>query len=408
MQFFFPQPVLEALDALEKAGFAAYAVGGCVRDQVLGAALHDYDICTAATPPEMQAVFRDRRTLETGLRHGTLTVLIDGMPLEITTFRVDGEYLDGRRPEHVAFTDRIEEDLARRDFTINAMAYSPLRGLADPFGGQEDCQRGVIRCVGAPEKRFEEDALRILRALRFSARLGFPIEELTARALHDCRGGLRRISRERIAAELNGLLLGSHPGPALSGFPDVIGEALAPGALPENWPLAIARTLLVPPELALRWAALLLDTGAEEAHHTLKALKTPVRLQTAVRSLVAGPGDQNMPLREMLMRMGPDNLSLFLSLRQADRQARRPEETEKARAEAVRERAALQKLLDENACWSLNQLAVGGSDLAEMGFVPGPDIGAALQRLLLLVVREQLPNEREALLNAARAFLTEK
>ena len=182
MRLALPKPVETALSRLEKAGYSAYVVGGCVRDHVLGFTPHDYDICSAATPEEMQKVFQGERTIETGLKHGTLTVLLSGMPLEITTYRVDGAYSDGRHPDSVQFTARVEDDLSRRDFTINAMAYSPSAGLVDPFGGQADCERGVIRCVGDPAARFGEDALRILRALRFSSRLGFPIEEATAQA----------------------------------------------------------------------------------------------------------------------------------------------------------------------------------------------------------------------------------
>ena len=178
MDFLLPAPVQRALSMLGEAGFSAYVVGGCVRDWVLGIPPHDFDICTSAAPEEMKEIFRDERTIETGIKHGTLTVLMEGEPLEITTFRLDGDYLDGRHPSSVSFTRNIEEDLSRRDFTINAMAYSPREGLCDPFGGQADCKAGIIRCVGEPERRFTEDALRILRALRFSARLGFPIEGL--------------------------------------------------------------------------------------------------------------------------------------------------------------------------------------------------------------------------------------
>ena len=226
MVFMLPGPVERALDRLHAAGFSAYVVGGCVRDWVLGVAPHDYDICTAARPEDMQRIFQGERTIETGLRHGTLTVLLDGMPLEITTFRLDGEYLDGRHPASVRFTGRVEDDLSRRDFTINAMAYAPAAGLVDPFGGREDCRRGVIRCVGEAEKRFAEDALRILRALRFSARLRFPIAPETDAALRAGRTQLERISRERIAAELTGLLLGDGAGGVLMAYPEVIRTVL--------------------------------------------------------------------------------------------------------------------------------------------------------------------------------------
>ena len=222
MDFLLPAPVLCALSMLEAGGFSAYVVGGCVRDWVLGIPPHDFDICTAATPKEMKEIFKGERTIETGIRHGTLTVLMDNEPLEITTFRLDGDYLDGRHPSSVSFTRKVEEDLSRRDFTINAMAYSPKDGLIDPFGGQKDCQDGIIRCVGEPERRFQEDALRILRALRFSARLDFPIEPETAKAIFQLKENLEKISKERIAVELTGLLMGKKAGEILDRFWDVI------------------------------------------------------------------------------------------------------------------------------------------------------------------------------------------
>ena len=238
MRLTLSKPVEAALSRLENAGFSAYAVGGCVRDHVLGFTPHDYDICTSATPERMQEVFKGERTIETGLKHGTLTVLLFGMPLEITTFRVDGAYSDGRHPDSVRFTARVEDDLSRRDFTINAMAYSPKAGLVDHFCGQEDCRRGVIRCVGNPVERFGEDALRILRALRFSARLGFPVEEATARAIREGRAQLCHVSRERIAVELSGLLQGKDASGVLRQFPEVI-EAVLPELQPltagEQW-----------------------------------------------------------------------------------------------------------------------------------------------------------------------------
>lgn len=399
MRFDLPQAVSRAMGMLEAAGFPAYAVGGCVRDRVLGVIPHDYDITTAASPGEMQRVFAGERTVETGLRHGTLTVILDGMPIEITAFRVDGAYLDGRHPASVTFTRRVEEDLARRDFTINAMAYSPGRGLIDPFGGEADCKQGIIRCVGDAETRFEEDSLRILRALRFSARLGFPIEEGTARAIRRGQAGLRRISRERIAAELNGLLTGEHAGSVLTAYPDVLLTALGlPPSAAEDaaWANAFRALDAAPRDLAVRWAILLLP-AAEQSGDILSGLKMPNKLTDTVRALTAWASRPltESGLQEALMRLGPEVLEKRIALGQAIPPA-------KAAEDAERLRSGLARLLSEGACYTLRQLAVKGEDLTALG-CRGPEIGRKLEGLLLRVVRHELPNEKDALLRAAAA-----
>ena len=210
-----PGVVSFALSRLETFGHEAYVVGGAVRDAMLGREVHDYDVTTSASPEEIKSVFADFHTILTGEKHGTVTVVVDGMPLEITTYRVDGDYTDGRRPDSVEFTKNITEDLARRDFTVNAMAYSPLRGLCDPFGGAEDLKIGVIRAVGDPVRRFTEDSLRILRGFRFAARLGFEIEEKTLAAAKSERKRLPAVSAERIGSEILGLLSAERPSRSL-------------------------------------------------------------------------------------------------------------------------------------------------------------------------------------------------
>ena len=406
-----PKPVEAALNRLTAAGFSAYAVGGCVRDHVLGFIPHDYDICTAATPEEMQQVFQGERTIETGLKHGTLTVLLSGMPLEITTFRVDGAYSDGRHPDSVRFTARVEDDLSRRDFTINAMAYSPRTGLVDPFDGQADCRRGVIRCVGDPAARFGEDALRILRALRFSARLGFPIEDATARAVRDGKAQLCHVSRERIAVELTGLLQGDHADAVLAEFGEVI-ETVLPelGFLMRGgqWALTLKTLSAVPKEAELRWAAFLLRCGtdAEDSANTafaiLKSLKMSVKMMDTVSELVQGQDAGLRPetLQETLMRFGPERLRQLIVLRQAVRIAQQEEHPDAILRDTQALDRKLTGLLNENACYTLAQLAVNGKDMAALG-LRGPAIGETLHSLLLQVVRGQLPNERDALLTAA-------
>ena len=208
LEIFIPQFVRTALDRLNECGYEGYIVGGCVRDSLLGKKPHDYDVCTNCTPDKMLEVFANFRTIETGLKHGTLTVLIEGEPVEITCYRSDGEYIGHRKPAKVTFESSLEEDLKRRDFTVNAMAYSPKEGLIDLYGGQGDLEKGIIKCVGEPEKRFDEDALRILRGLRFSSCLGFEIEEKTSKAILEQRELLKSISAERIASELKKLLCG--------------------------------------------------------------------------------------------------------------------------------------------------------------------------------------------------------
>ena len=405
-----PRPVEEALRRLEERGYPSYAVGGCVRDQVLGMTPHDYDICTAALPARMEEVFRGERVIETGVQHGTLTVLLEGMAIEITTFRLDGDYLDGRHPATVQFTDQVEQDLSRRDFTINAMAYSPLRGMQDPFGGQEDCRAGVIRCVGEPEKRFHEDALRILRALRFSARLGFPIEARTAQAAWDGRDMLARISRERIAAELTGLLIGEKAGDTLAAFPEVLCAAAPLRALTESpdWPLTTRRIDCAPREPLVRWAALLADLGGDRARTVLKGLKMPTKTIDAVGALAdfSGQALSSAPVQEWLMRLGPRGLDRFIDLQAAAQAARQPERREQILDRARQIRTEADRLVRENACCTLGQLAVNGRDMADAGF-RGKQIGEALNALLLQVVRGRLPNHRDALMAAAEKMLKE-
>ena len=221
-----PAPVSDLLGRLTRAGFSAYAVGGCVRDSLLGFEPHDWDICTSALPDQMQEVFRDFRTVETGLKHGTLTVVVDHVPYEVTTYRVDGDYTDHRHPDSVIFVDDLVKDLARRDFTVNAMAWSPDAGLQDPFDGQQDLSSKLIRCVGEPEQRFEEDALRVLRALRFAAVYDFTIEPDTASALRKKAPDLKMVAGERIREELLKLLCGKAAGRILREYPEVLAEII--------------------------------------------------------------------------------------------------------------------------------------------------------------------------------------
>ncbi len=435
MQFLVPGCVLTALDLLKSAGYAAYLVGGCVRDDVLGIPPHDYDLCTAATPEQIEAVFSAYRTLNIGKKHGTITVLIDNEPLEITTFRVDGAYADGRHPDQVRFTTRVAEDLSRRDFTINAMAWNPDEGLVDPFHGQDDCENQVIRAVGQPSQRFDEDALRILRGLRFAARLGFAIEGSTANAIHTQKGLLQRISRERIAAELTGILLGSAAADILLQYRDVLFAAvpqLAPmGNCPQRsiyhiydvWRHTAETVRTAPQTPLLRWAALLHDCakpqtrtrdskgldhfyghpikGATLAKEILLSLKMPTAFIRQVEELVLWH-DEPIKVPDVhywLTRLSDEAFDNLLALKRADTLAHAP---------FVRKQTALlkslaaekQRVLDEGLCRSLVMLAVTGDELFTLGY-RGASIGQALQALLTAVTRGVLPNQKDALLQAA-------
>ena len=385
MRFELPPGALKVLRRLNAAGYQAYAVGGCVRDMARGVPPHDYDICTSALPAQTERCFAGERVVETGIKHGTVTVLMAGEPYEITTFRTDGDYLDGRHPQSVAFTDSLTEDLRRRDFTINAMAYHPDIGLRDPFDGQADIARRVIRCVGDANARFTEDALRILRALRFAAELGFDIAPDTARAMRELSGRLALISRERIAAELLRALNGINTVPVLQAFDTVLLAALpdypAP-ALPEA-----LHTLAVLPrgDIVLRLAALLTPCGAAGAR-VLASLKPSRALSGQVLALTAAAGEDisraELPL--WLARLEETQLQRLLTLQGRDDLL-----------------SCLPALLAQRLPLTLGDLAVNGRDLTAAGLPAGAELGRTLNALHRRVLLGELPNERGALLAAA-------
>lgn len=385
MRFELPPGALKVLRRLNAAGYQAYAVGGCVRDMARGVPPHDYDICTSALPAQTERCFAGERVVETGIKHGTVTVLMAGEPYEITTFRTDGDYLDGRHPQSVAFTDSLTEDLRRRDFTINAMAYHPDIGLRDPFDGQADIARRVIRCVGDANARFTEDALRILRALRFAAELGFDIAPDTARAMRELSGRLALISRERIAAELLRALNGINTVPVLQAFDTVLLAALPDypaAALPEA-----LHTLAVLPrgDIVLRLAALLTPCGAAGAR-VLASLKPSRALSGQVLALTAAAGEDisraELPL--WLARLEETQLQRLLTLQGRDDLL-----------------SCLPALLAQRLPLTLGDLAINGRDLTAAGLPAGAELGRALNALHRRVLLGELPNERGALLAAA-------
>lgn len=436
---FLPENIQNCIDQLENAGFAAYAVGGCVRDACLGLQPHDYDLCTNALPIQTEEVFRDYRLVLAGEKHGTVTVITAGGPVEITTFRTEGSYRDNRHPDWVKFVPDIEDDLARRDFTVNAMAYSPKRGFADPFGGREDLKNLVLRAVGDPNARFAEDSLRILRGIRFAARFGLVPEETTMEAMYAQAGLMEHLARERVFEELCKLLL-------LAKAEDITRFApILAAVIPELGPMIgfdqhsphhaydlITHTAHVvegvPAELPLRWAALLHDTGkvttftrdatgrghfyghakesAAIADGVLRRLKAPTALREEAVTLIEKHMTRLQPERKLLRRQvskfGFPMVEAMLSLQQADMGSKGTGE-DNGGAVFAEVRQILAELKAEDVCLRLKDLAVNGNDLMALGFC-GKEIGACLGALLEQVIEERLPNEKEALL----AFAAER
>ena len=387
------------LTRLHAAGHAAYAVGGCVRDSLLGQTPHDWDLCTSATPEQVLELFGEAHCIPTGLQHGTVTVKHGGELYEITTFRTEGAYSDGRHPDHVAFVPDVKEDLARRDFTINAMAYNAEEGLIDPFGGQNDLAVGIVRAVGEPQRRFEEDALRILRLYRFAARFGFAIDPATGQAARALCRHLDCVSEERIAEELSRLLAAPAPGAYLEAeVLAVIFPELDAAELPESRRILDA---LEPgmEHVPVRLAALLCPLGEAGARAALKRLKCSNALTgmvaTLVREAAAGmPGAAlTLTARRFLSRYDLATITDLTALCSA----RHPEQAEAFAA--LQQEAA--RLVETNACCRINQLAVNGRDLMDAGIRPGPGLRRVLDALLEQVLTGQLPNEKAALLAAA-------
>lgn len=433
------QAAAEAIGRLEARGYEAYAVGGCVRDSLLGRIPNDWDLTTNARPEDVLAVFSDCRTIETGLQHGTVTVLLGGEPLEITTYRRDGAYADNRHPVQVTFSDTVEDDLARRDFTVNAMAYHPARGLVDPFGGQADLHARVIRCVGDPATRFHEDGLRILRAVRFAAVLEFGVDPATDAAVHSCRGLLDNIARERVRTEFDKLLTGAGCVPILRAYADVIAQFL-PEITPsvgfrqnsrfhcfDVWEHTLAAIAAAATDRIVRLTLLFHDLGKPAAYRedergghfpghakvsevlaraAMERLRYDRRTTEQVAELVRIhdlplPTDER-GVRRLMMRLPEEDIRRLLEVQRCDRLAHHPDYCElppewyalPARMEAIRA---------SGACLSLRTLAVNGRDLMQLGIPPGKEIGQLLQLLLDSVVDGTLPNERGALLARAAA-----
>ena len=430
---YIPDSVLELIDKLEEAGYEAWVVGGCVRDHLMGNVPHDYDCCTAAEPEQMQALFADRQLVLAGLKHGTVGVVTEAGVVEITTVRTEGGYLDSRHPDWVKFVRDVKEDLARRDFTVNAMAYSPRRGLCDPFGGQADLKNGLLRAVGDPVLRFREDALRILRGLRFAARFGFQIEEATRTAMHTEIAGLDTLARERVLTELEGFLLAATARDILDGaellcriIPELAPQLGFDQKNPHHEHDIFTHTAMVveraPKEPILRMAALLHDLGkpatfsldekgvghfyghaglgAKMAEDILRRLKCSNALRDEVTWLIAHHMDrfpcEEKSARRCLSKHGLPRMERLTRLQMADFGGKVDDGDLDEWLRLLREVNAREGAL------TLKTLAVKGQDLIGLGIAPGKQVGELLNRLLSMVLAGELPNQREALLEYLR------
>lgn len=432
------------LSTLTAHGEQAYIVGGCVRDKLMGRNPHDWDICTSALPSQTEAIFREAgfSVIPTGIKHGTVTVVIDNESFEITTFRVDEDYEDGRHPDRVKFVSDVTEDLARRDFTMNAIAYSPATGLIDPFHGAEDIKNGIIRCVGNPDQRFEEDALRIMRAIRFSATLGFSLEKTTENSTREHLPLLDNIARERIREELLKLLSGVVVGPTLMEYSDFITQIIPeltpcigfqqnnPYHIYDVWEHIVHAVDSAEPDPELRMVLLLHDIGkplcyAEDENHVghfhghvktsadiarivLNRLRFSNEEISRIVQLVAIHDRRIEPtkkaVRRMLNEIGSDQFDHLMKVQKADVLAQNPAPVlTRPRLEKIKTLKTLKaQILEEQECFSLKDLAVNGRDLIAAGVKPGPEVGHVLQYLLDKVLEDAALNDKEKLLSIAK------
>ncbi len=440
MTIFLPEKVRYIIDTIMEAGYEAYAVGGCIRDSLLGRQPDDWDITTSASPYQVKQLFP--WTLDTGIRHGTVTVMLEKEGFEVTTYRIDGDYEDGRHPREVTFTASLLEDLKRRDFTVNAMAFNDRTGLVDAFGGIRDMQDGIIRCVGSPRERFSEDALRMMRAVRFSARLGYRIEEQTLHAMKALSHNLRLISAERIQAELTRLVVSPHPENLRIAFETGITAVILPEfdacmETAQNNPhhcCSVGEHILksmqgIRPDKILRLAMLFHDIGKPAAqtvdengiHHfqghpalseelargILRRLKFDNYTISMVTKLVRYHDYNVLPepkyVRRAIRKTGEDIFPLLFEIKKADLLAQcdyRRGEKEELLASV---HAVYEQIRRENQCVSLKSLAVTGSDLIRSaGMEPGPALGRTLDGLLSMVIENPALNERETLLSIVR------
>ena len=439
-----PADVNELIHTLQNNGNSAYIVGGCVRDSILGRTPHDWDICTSATPSEMLEIFKDKKIIETGLQHGTVTVVVNGEPYEITTYRIDGIYSDNRRPDTVTFTDKLVEDLRRRDFTINAMAYNDEEGLIDPFNGMEDIKYKKISCVGCAEDRFGEDALRILRAIRFAAQLEFTIMPGTDREIHKQYKNLENISIERINSEFCKIASSDDFCVELLLYKDVfslfIPELKDMFDFPQNNPWHIwdvfghtihAVEYCDSDDLVVRLAVFFHDFGkphsyqdgedgirhfkghgkvsADMTDSIMKRLRFDNETRNNVVELVyyhdATFEVGKKYVKRWLNKIGEKQFRRLLQVKKADNKAQNLELSSDRIKELSEIESLIDEVLQEDECFSLKDLAVNGKDLIGVGYKAGKELGNTLNKLLQLVIDGDCPNEKEKLLQEAKKFM---
>jgi len=397
---FLPVYISNLISQLEYSGFEAYVVGGCVRNALLGLDASDYDMTTNALPEQMKEVFSSYRVIETGLKHGTLTVLSDGHPVEITTYRIDGTYADHRKPDSVSFTRRLEDDLSRRDFTVNAMAYNPKTGIIDFYNGQKDLDARLIRCVRNPETRFNEDALRILRGIRFAATYGFQIEPETAKAMHCCALHLESISAERKQEELKKILLAPYFAETVSDFHDVFCRIIPSFAACKNqWSNLIHTVSNAERNLCVRIAVLLSPFTADNALQILADLRfdrESIDTVAAVQEVQTVPKDKP-GIKRAMRKYGPDTVRKQLAYLKA-----LDTSVETSAAEAM-----LNAVLLHGEAYHRGMLQINGSDLKAIG-ITGREVGTILNKLLDEIIDETIPNDREILLTRAKILSNKK
>lgn len=434
MKIVLPKKVVHIIDILEKNGFEAYAVGGCVRDIILGKTPNDWDITTSAKPQEIKSLFH--RTIDTGIEHGTVTVMMDKEGFEVTTYRIDGEYEDNRHPKQVIFTDKLKEDLKRRDFTINAMAFNYRRGIVDEFGGIKDLQDGIVRCVGNPEERFGEDALRILRAVRFAAQLDFDIHEDTCRAIKLLVKNLTNISKERIQTEMDKMICSDHPEKILMAYKLGITKWILPEFdrmmnVPQNSIYHMynvgVHTVKVMENIEnnhyLRWAALLHDIGKPDKHvigedgyshfyghgdlgekmavSILKGLKFDNKTVKIVSRLVKHHDDTirltDYGVKKSVVKVGCDIFPMLIKLKWADLAGKSDYSKEHTTDDLKKLQEIYEKIVERGDCLEIKNMAVNGRDLIEWGLKPGAEVGEGLDKLFEEVLKHPENNTKEKL-----------
>lgn len=438
-----PQKVHELLNILYSHGFEAYVVGGCVRDSLLSKTPNDWDITTNALPQEIMKIFSKFSLITTGLKHGTVGIIYEKEVFEVTTYRIDGKYTDNRHPESVKFTNNISDDLSRRDFTINAIAYSEKSGLVDPYGGKNDIENKIIKCVGNPYERFNEDSLRILRALRFSSGLGFNIEKSTANDAMECRVLLDNIARERIASELIKIITGSNCGYVLRKFRRIIAQVIpqlstmfhfnqnTPYHNLSLWEHTVRAVESISPSPVLRTVMLFHDIGkpkamtidekgishyhghakysAKTAEEILLNLRMPSKFTEDVTQLILYHDyfciPEEKPVKKLLFKIGFEKAYQLAEIQRADASAKANYKSGEREQRIESFISILDKIKARDDCFTLKKLEVNGRDIMSLGINEGELVGRTLNKLLSLVINEEVNNDKTALLKAAKEYI---